>query len=206
MTGGGGWPAFVWQAWRGPLLRRVACVLGWTLGVLYVAFVLSVLALRYVILPQIDSYRPVLERRLADSLGLQVSIGRVEAYWSGLSPGLTLDDVRIADAGGRPALAFSRVETVLSWWSVPALDLRLRLLRIDAPTLHLWRDETGHFFVAGIPLAADAGDGGLAKWILAQQRIRISGASLVWDDALRDAGTLVLEDVNLSIDSRGHRH
>jgi uncharacterized protein YhdP len=55
-----------------------------------------------------------------------VSIGGIEASWDGIHPDLILSDVRIADAQGQPALAFSRVESVLSWSSLPRLQLRLR--------------------------------------------------------------------------------
>jgi len=40
------------------------------------------------------------------------------AGWQGLNPDLTLSDVRIDDADGRPALAFSRVEVILDWSSL----------------------------------------------------------------------------------------
>jgi uncharacterized protein YhdP len=117
---------------------------------LYFAFVLLVLALRYLILPNIENYRPEIERQLSEALGLSVAIGGIEASWQGLNPDLILSDVRIADAQGQPALAFTRVESVLSWSSLPRMQLRLRLLRLDEPTLHLRRDVGRRFYVAGI--------------------------------------------------------
>lgn len=189
-----------------PFARRALRLVGWSCVAAYFALVAAILALRYVVLPQIETYRPTIERLVGEGLGLQVSIGRVEASWAGINPDLTLHDVRVADAENRPALAFSRVEAIISWWSVPAADLRLRVLRIDEPTLHLRRDAAGAYFVAGIPLGDSGEKGGMSSWVLEQRRIRIRGATLVWEDDLRGAPALVLEDVNLALDNDGSRH
>ena len=186
--------------------RRLWRVFCWLAIVGYFAFVALVLALRYSVLPHIENYRGDLERLASQRLGQSVSIGHVAASWQGISPDLTLLDVRIADAEGRPALAFSRVQAVLSWWSIPRLELNLRLLRIEEPTLNLRRDAAGKFFIAGIPLGGPSDDGALADWVLAQSRIRIEGATLVWEDELRRAPQLILEDANLALDNDGRAH
>ena len=190
----------------GPVGRGAWRVLVWAFRLVYFSFVLTVLALRYVVLPHIEEYRPTIERLVGEGLGQAVSIGRIEASWAGINPDLTLYDVRVADAEGRPALAFSRVETVLSWWSVPNAQLRLRLLRIDEPTLHLRRSGDGRLFVAGIPLTQQGGDRDVSSWILEQRRIRIRGATLVWEDEQRGAPALILEDVNFALDNDGRQH
>lgn len=186
--------------------RRFWRALLWAALALYFAFIALVLALRYSVLPNIEHYRGDIEGIASRSLGQTVSIGRIEASWDGIHPDLTLSDVRIADAEGRPALAFSRIETILSWWSVPTLQLRLRLLAIDEPTLNLRRAADGRIFVAGIPLKQQDSDSDVSGWVLAQQHIRIRGATLVWEDELRQAPALVLEDVNFSLDNSGHHH
>ncbi len=194
-----------------PFVSHPAVRIGWrwtvrAAVVLYFAFVLLVLGLRYLILPNIDHYRPEIERAASQALGLSVAIGGIEANWAGLNPDLVLSDVRIADANGQPALAFSRVESVLSWFSLPRLQLRLRLLRIDEPTLHLRRDADGRFFVAGIAVTEDDSDAGVVDWVLAQKQIRVNGATVLWEDARRGAPALVLEDVNLALDNDGRQH
>ncbi|MEF8752933.1 MAG: YhdP family protein [Accumulibacter sp.] len=194
-----------------PFVSHPAVRTGWRWAVraalvLYFAFVLLVLGLRYLILPNIEHYRPEIERAAGQALGLSVAIGGIEASWAGLNPDLVLSDVRIADARGQPALAFSRVESVLSWSSLPRLQLRLRLLRIDEPTLHLRRDHDGRFFVAGIAVTEDDSDGGVVDWVLAQKQIRVNGATVLWEDARPGAPPLVLEDVNLALDNDGRHH
>ncbi len=182
-------------------------VLLWAATIVYFGFIVAVLALRYAILPHVADYRGDIEALLARGLGQSVSIGRVEASWEGINPDLALFDVRIADAEGRPALAFSRVEAVLSWWTVPSAQLKLRVLRIDKPTLNLRRDRDGRFFIAGIPLAqASSGGEGFSEWVLAQRRIRIKDATLVWEDELRQAPALALEDLDFALDNDGRHH
>jgi uncharacterized protein (TIGR02099 family) len=189
-----------------PATRALGRGLVWAFWLVYFGFILLVLALRYSILPNIESYRGDIEHRVSQALGQTIHIGRIEASWDGINPDLTLFDVQVADAKGRPALAFSRVETILSWWSVPQLQLKLALLRIDQPTLHLRRDTDGRIFIAGIPLAQESGNPDAADWILAQRRIRINGATVVWEDALRAAPALALQEVNFSLDNNGSRH
>lgn len=197
--------------WLMPVVSHAAVRRAWRVAVracwvLYFGFILLVLALRYLILPNVEAYRPEVERQLSQALGLTVAIGQIDARWAGLNPQLALSEVRIADAQGQPALAFSRVEGVLSWTSLLRWQLHLHLLKIDEPTLHLRREADGRFFVAGIAVQADGGDSSAADWVLTQRHIRINGATVVWEDAKRDAPALVLEDVNFALDNSGSHH
>lgn len=189
-----------------PAVRRVRRVALWALLCLYFGFLALVLALRYSILPNIEQHRPMIERLASQALGQTVSIGRIEASWDGINPDLNLFDVQVHDAAGRPALSFSRVEAILSWWTVSRAQLRLRLLRIDAPTLNLRRDAKGQFFIAGIPLSSQSEDSDISDWILGQRRVRINGATLIWEDALRQAPPLRLEALNFALDNFGRSH
>jgi uncharacterized protein (TIGR02099 family) len=202
---------FARLALRSPLLTHPAAqalwrTLVWAFWLLYFSFVLLVLLLRYSVLPNIEHYRADIEQRVSQALGQTVSIGHIEARWAGINPDLTLLDVRVADAQGRPALALARVETVLSWWSVPNFQLRLQRLNIDEPSLHLRRAADGQIFIAGIPLRSAQNDGAVSRWVLAQQQIRIRGATVVWEDALRNAPALVLEDLNFGLDNSPWHH
>ncbi len=189
-----------------PAARRAWRLAVWGFWFVYFAFVALILILRYGVLPNIESYRPAIERMVSEALGQSVGIGRIEASWDGVNPDLDLYDVRILDGEGRPALAFSRVEAILSWLSLPSAKLKLRLLRIDQPTLNLRRDAAGHFFIAGIPLSAgNAGDEDIADWLFAQRRIRIHDATLIWEDDLRQAPPLRLESLNFGLDNFGWR-
>lgn len=173
---------------------------------LYFSFVLLVLALRYLVLPNVENYRPDIEREISRSLGLAVAIGNIKASWDGINPVLVMTGVGVADAEGNPALAFTRVRSVLAWSSLTRWQLRLSLLQIDEPTLHLRRDTEGHLFIAGLGVGRDGDDHRVADWILAQKRIRIHGATLIWDDAQRNAPTLILQDLRFALDNDGRQH
>ncbi|MBI2306677.1 MAG: TIGR02099 family protein [Rhodocyclales bacterium] len=187
-----------------PLARRLWRVLGWGLLAAYFAFAGLILTLRYSVLPNIEHYRGDIERMASKALDLPVRIDGIAAGWAGLNPDLTLYGVTVADAGGRPALAFSRVEAILDWSSLLRRQLRLSLLAIDEPVLHIRRDAAGKLFVAGIPVSE--GESDFPDWVLAQKRIRINGATLVWEDGLRGAPPLILEDLSLALDNSGRHH
>lgn len=189
-----------------PAARKAWRLALWFGGIVYFVFIGLALVLRYSILPNIEDYRGDIERMASQALSQSVTIGRIDASWRGINPDLALQDVRILDGQGRPALAFSRVEAVLSWWSVPSATLKLRLLRIEQPTLNLRRDAQGQLYVAGIPLNQAQNDNDMSDWVLAQRRIRIENATIIWDDDLRQAPTLELKAVNFALDNDWRRH
>ena len=74
------WPAGA--AWRRVgRLALAALIAG------YFVFGITLLVLRYAVLPQVDAYRGDLERLLGASLGQPVSIRAVDADWQGLGRG-----------------------------------------------------------------------------------------------------------------------
>ncbi len=79
-------------------------VLGFTIKLallLYFAFTILFLALRWVILPNIDHYKGDIERLASSAVGNQVVINPVYASWKGLRPQLILGDVVMRDARGQ---------------------------------------------------------------------------------------------------------
>ena len=195
--------ARVWLAQ--PSVRRA---LRWASRVALLAYglaVLLILALRYLVLPQVASHQLEIERAATRALGMPVRIERIDAGWKGLNPRLQLGGVRLIDSRGAPALTFERVEGVLSWHSLWRFKPILALLVIDRPVLNVRRDSDGRITVAGINAEGES-DPQLARWIFEQRRIRIRNAIVVWEDAKRGAPPLILEDLQFSLDNRGSRH
>lgn len=184
--------------------------LGLLLGalvVLYFVFGVAVLALRYLILPNIDHYKPEVERLASRAIGQPVNIATITASWQGLQPRLTLTDVVIRDSHGEQALSLPRVAAVMSWWSVPVLDLRLHSLEIDRPDLDIARDEKGQIFVAGLPVnTGKKGDNRALAWVLSQHEIVIRDGGIRWRDSLRRAPELELSKVALVLKNQWLRH
>lgn len=196
--------------WLWPLLARRAVsrglrLLGWGLLSAWLAFAILLLALRYVVLPKISDYQSEIEQAATQAVGQPVKIGRIEARWQGLNPDLVLDDVVIADRQGVPAFSLARVEGVLSWHTLWRMRPTLSVLAFDGPVLHVRRDTNGKITVAGLDAEGES-DPAFAEWVLEQKRIRIRDATIVWEDRLRKAPPLVLEDLQFALDNSGRRH
>ncbi len=196
---------WLWPILARPGIARALRWAAWGLFAAWLAFAALVLALRYAVLPKVADYRAEIEQAASRAVGQPVRIGRIEARWQGLNPDLILDDVVIADRQGAPAFSLARVEGVLSWQSLVRLRPTLSLLAFDGPVLHVRRELDGKLTVAGMASEGES-DPAFAEWVLEQKRIRIRDATIVWEDRLRQAPPLVLEDLQLALDNSGRRH
>lgn len=177
----------------------------WLLVAGWLLFVMLVLLLRFAVLPSITDYRDDIERLAGKAVGQEVRIGSIAAHWRGLNPELVLDGVSLLAADGTPSFSLQRVDAVLSWHSLWRLRPVLALLSFDHPVLHVRRAGDGKISVAGIESSGDS-DPAFAEWVLEQKRIRIHDATIVWEDALRGAPPLILEDLQFGLDNRGQHH
>ena len=192
--------------WLGVSSLWVYRVLTW--GLLAVVFVLAaaVIALRYWILPNVESYRDDIARVVSERARQKVTIDRIDANWEGLRPQLKLENLTVHDAAGRPSFRLSRMDLTLSWLSLAMLDLRFHAIDIHRPTLHIRRDARGAVSIAGVELSGGEGDSGFADWLLRQRDIEVLDATLVWTDDHRRAPPLELSSVFLNVQSSGSRH
>ena len=196
---------WLWPILASTLLRRTLRIALWGALVAWLVFAVLVLALRFVVLPNVGVYHERIEQALSQAVGQPVTIGRIEARWQGLNPDLVLDQVVIADRHGKPAFSLEQVETVLSWRSLWRGRVTLALLALERPVLHVRRETSGRITVAGIE-TEDEGDPAFAEWVLEQGSIRVRNATIVWEDRLRGAPQLALEDLQFALDNRGRRH
>ncbi|GIZ50656.1 YhdP family protein [Noviherbaspirillum aridicola] len=175
--------------------------------VLYFLFALIVLGLRYVVLPNIDAYKPAIERLASEALGNPVTLGEIDASWSGLRPRLAFDRLVVHDKAGNAALSLPQVSATLSWWSLVAGELRLHQLEILRPDLDVRRDSAGGLHVAGILLDnGKKGDGRGADWVLSQDEIVIRQGRVRWNDELRGAPELALDNVDFVLRNAWRHH
>lgn len=188
-------------------LLRVLEVLAWTA---FFVFAAVFFALRFWLLPQIESYRGQVVAALTRAVGLPVTIGALRADWDGLHPRLEVSDLRVYDRDGREALVLPSVQPVVGWASLLARELRLHSLTIEGPRLTVRRGTDGVLSVAGISLGARAGtgtgEGRLADWILGQREIIIRNAEIEWVDELRGAPPLALRSLQFRLRNRGEVH
>src|SRR5256885_13898926 len=175
----------------------VARIAGWALFIAYLLFAGAILALRYWILPKVAESRGDVEQYASKVLGTRITIGAMEAGWRALRPELLLATVTIFDRDGRAALSLPAVEATLAWISAVIGSPRFYSLVFERPRLEIRRDERGRLHVAGLELRTDqAGDAGIARWVLSQREIIIRDASVSWDDKQRGAPLLELPEFN----------
>jgi uncharacterized protein (TIGR02099 family) len=181
--------------------------LTWAVLFAGLVFAALILVLRYWILPDIGAYRDDIAQTLSAAAHRKVSIGALSANWNGLRPQLSLAQVVLHDAEGRPALELPQIDATLSWRSAALLQINFHALEIQRPVLTVRRDSRGALTVAGIPLdTSGEGEGELSRWVLGQRDIRILDARLLWDDQMRAAPVLELDRVQLRIVNSGDRH
>ncbi|MGA0031719.1 MAG: YhdP family protein [Burkholderiales bacterium] len=182
-------------------------LLTWSVLAAGLAFAATVLVLRYWILPDIAAYRDDIAQVLSRAAQQRITIGGISANWDGLRPQLALAQVVVHDAGGRPALELPRIDATLSWRSAALLQVNFHSLDIHRPVLTVRRDNSGVITVAGIPMnVGTQGDGGFSRWLLGQRDIEIHDARLIWNDEMRGAPVLALEQLQLRIVNSGYRH
>lgn len=193
-----------WKTGWGRAVRMAA----WAIVAVYFVVAAVLLTLRYVVLPQVDRYRPDIERLATQAVKVPVRIQSIDASWTGLYPRLVMSNVTLSDRNGRTALALPRVEAVISWRSLAVAELRLATLQVDAPDLTIQRTADGQLYVAGLPIDLGRRDdeGRLNEWLLAQQEISVRGATLRWIDEQRQAPPLVVTDASFVLKNAGHRH
>ncbi len=172
-------------------------------GLLFAAIVLS---LRYWLLPNIAEYRDTIAASITQAAGQRVTIGTIGASWDGLRPHFSLRQVQVYDRAGLPALSFAHVEGTLAWLSVALGEVRLYSLEIDQPNLALLRTVKGEVYVGGVWVNQPDTESGFADWVLRQHRVIVRGATLTWQDEMRDAPLLELHNAHLRLENRGHRH
>lgn len=169
---------------------------------------LAWLTLHWGILPRIEQWRPQIEARATQALGVPVSIGAIRVRSTGWVPALEMRDVVLQDSQRREALRLPNVSAALSAHSLLAFELRLEQLHIDGAALELRRDRAGRFFVAGIEIASSgtAASSDAIDWFFSQREIVIRNGRLRWVDEQRDAPALELESVDLVARNGLRRH
>lgn len=177
------------------------------LVVAYFIFCTLFLALRYVVLPNIDYYKGNIEQISSKVIGRPVTIARIYASWDGLHPYLSLNDVVIRDKEGRQALTLPSISATLSWWSLLVADLRLDTLQINRPDLDIRREADGKLYVGGIFIdQTKEGDTRVSDWLLSQRLIVINAGSVRWNDQRRGAPELALTDLSFVLRNRHRSH
>ncbi|TDY50400.1 uncharacterized protein (TIGR02099 family) [Paraburkholderia rhizosphaerae] len=180
------------------------------LGVALVAYFLAlllVLGLRYVVLPQVESFRPRIEAIISEKIHAQVAIGKLTPHWVSFQPGVEVTDLTIRGHDGRPALSIPHASATVSWSSLWKLKPILSSLVVDQPDLLIERNDDGTLSVAGVQLpSGHSGNDTFSTWLLRQQAMVLRGGTLRWRDATHDVPEIALQNIRLAILNDGNEH
>lgn len=177
------------------------------LAILCFLVLLILIALRFVLLPNISNYKPEIEQMLSSSLGRPVSISQISASWEGLRPRLQLQQVAIQGEPGPDELVLPNIQATVSWLSLFFAELRLYKLEIGAPEIDFKRSVDGKIYIAGWWMdPTKKSDLRGLNWILSQRSIVIKNGTLRWTDQQRGAPTLTLSNVDFTMRNRWQHH
>ncbi len=160
---------------------RVAFI---ALGTFVFLGLLSIIALRYFVLPHIDDYKPKIVQGLSQVLGQKVTIGNIYANLDSFNPHLSIFNVDIYDKQNRVALSLRHIEGNLSWTSIPLFEPRLASFAIYQPELTIRREKDGVVYVAGVSTSGSSKPE-FPNWLLHQAKVNVIDANIVWQDDMR---------------------
>ena len=179
-------------------LKKLTRWVLYAVTLLFIIFVLAVLAVRFIVFPNIDEYKDDIAAYASKNVGQKITIGNILTSWDGLSPHIGFKSIDIFDAENRSALHLNNVEANISWLSLPLLQPRLAKLVVHQPELTIRRKTNGDIYLAGINLAG-AAKPDFPNWLLSQAEVTIKNAQVTWLDDLRQAPPLSLKQLNLTL-------
>jgi uncharacterized protein (TIGR02099 family) len=180
------------------LLKKISRWLIYVILLLLLMTVLTALAVRFIVFPNIDRNKDDIAAYASKTVGQKIVIGEISTGWDDISPHIGLKNIDLYDAQNRVALHLNNVESTLSWLSVPLLQPRLSSLVVHEPELTIRRNADGSIYLAGIDLAGKSKPD-FANWLLRQANVNIKNASVIWQDDLRQAPPLSLKQLNLRL-------
>jgi len=193
---------FVFKFFRG---------LAWCAMAAYFVTALTILGLRYVVLPRVDDWRDPIAAVASRLLDAPVNVARIAADWQGLHPRLHFEGLRIDNADGDAVLAVPQARATLAWRSVLLLSPQLLSLELSGLDVTVQRDAQGEVWLAGRNLSTAAARQASAatatptdptstqtlRWLLAQRELVVREATVRWRDAARgDAQDLILRSTH----------
>ena len=160
--------------------------LAWAALAAYFVFCGSLISLRWWWMPHMDNWRGQIEARASAMLKQQVTIGRIESSWQGINPRLQLTDVQLHNASGAVSLTLPQIDAVISWTSVPTLQMRVKSLTVLAPEIEVRRLSESRLSIAGTVIDLEAAGSSTAPltWALEQRRLSVSHAIVHYYDEM----------------------
>ncbi|MEX2480451.1 MAG: YhdP family protein [Gammaproteobacteria bacterium] len=160
----------------------------------------ALVAIARLALPEVDTQREVLAAWFSATVGRPVTLGRIDASWSGWAPRISVTGVTVFDETGHDELIrFERATlNIAPLDSLASLALQPQSLVVAGVTLTLLRDSDGRFSVAGMPPPESP----IVEWLLEQHNFAMTEADLtIIDEQSRQ--TYALTDFTVLIRRAG---
>ena len=172
------------------------------------------------LLPELEYYRPEIERWVSRVTERQVAFESIDAHWRGWTPVFRLEGVRLAGGGpaDAPAAGDATDDAIrlasLSFSIDPLESLRSgalqpREITASGASLAVVRRSDGSFSVKQLGELAPAGPGAgdrLAKWVSSQPRISLFASRIVWIEERLGMTAVPLNGLTLHLEHEGDRH
>lgn len=174
--------------------------------------VAMVLAMKYLVLPNLGDYQGEIVSRVAAATEMDISASAIRGGWSGFRPYVELENVVFRETAsstsperlaGAEALRLPRMTASLSWWSLLLGQIRFADVSLSGPELALSRKSDGLFYFAGRALNPPTDiedDGRLVEWLLEQSGVEIQHAIVAWSDELTPGKALQFTDVGIRVE------
>jgi uncharacterized protein (TIGR02099 family) len=180
------------------LLKSLFRWLWYALLLLLILLIIAVLVVRFIVFPNIDSYKDDISNYATKTLGQKVNIGQIDTGWRGISPHIELKNIDVFDAQNKVAFHLNDVAANVSWLSVPMMQPRLANLIVKEPALNIHRTVDGAIYLAGINMAGKSKPD-FANWLISQSEVNIKNAQITWQDDMRQAPALSLTQLNITL-------
>ena len=186
--------------------RRLAHYAVYLVGGVVILLSAAALALRLVVMPNINQYKGLLEAEASRAVGMPVKVADIEADWWHIDPRFSLRDVTLLAPNRTTPLRLERVDATVSWFSLFLMEPYLSSLNIYQPELDIRRDKSGTIFVAGIPVNKGGASSPFPDWLIRQRTVTVTEGSVVWTDETLNAPPLALQHVDLVLKNGFNRH
>ncbi len=179
----------------------------WLTGGVVLLCLLAWGGMQWIVLHDVGRYRPQVVALLTNATGNRVEVGRLSSGAFHWMPTLVLDRVVVFTPQNQPGITIKRVQARIDVLDFLRGQVNFDHLQIEEPHLTLRRSPEGQMFLSGILLPPPGqGPSPFLEWLTRQGQIRVRGGELVWQDDLRHAPPLRLQDIQLDLSNGGGVH
>src|SRR5690606_32539826 len=174
---------------------------------LYVIVVLSISALRFWVVPQLDRWREPIQQQLSMALGTPIEFTRITGSWKGLYPSVELYSLRWGEAAQNKAnFIVPYAKFTLSWSSLLDGHVNFKNIELSGAELLIRRDADARVFINEIALENEGlGSSSTSNdnvssaldWLMQQPRVHILNSHIQWQDDLREHAPVHTQGLNL---------